>query len=224
MTSAYRKVQQSTDHQPHIALTAHSTQVETEQNNSSSPNHNAFLPQSIAPENLHDLPELEASSVFFKYPKEGQGPDSTTHDPPFQTCTLVDDGDKDKTVEERSDPNGTVEVSALVHDKNSLTSDIFSRSPLARALQNAQSNSLLPSNSKIVGNMNTSNVSENSRGTERRTLYDFLPLNPMPLKSSTPALQRQKFWITPTEINVIGQNIQDISRHAVDAVHNTLTS
>lgn len=221
MTSAYRKVQQSTNYRPHTAFTAHSAQVETEPNNSSSPRHQAFLHPLTAPDIAYEIPELEAPSVFLKHQEEEQEADSTTHNSPFQTS---DDGDRDKGLPERSDPNGTVEVSALVHTENTLTTDIHSRSPLARAAQNAQSYPLWPSPLKTTGNLNTSSVSENSGGTDRRTLYDFLPLNPMPLKSSAPVWQRQKFWITPTEINVIGQNIQDISRHAVDAVHNTLTS
>ncbi|KAL9610522.1 MAG: hypothetical protein Q9167_004782 [Letrouitia subvulpina] len=224
MTSAYRKVQQSTNPKPHIAFTAHSAQVETEQNKNSSPIHQASLHQLTAPDIAYKTPELEASSVLLKHEEEGQGADTTTHDSPSQSSFLIDDEDKNKGLLEWSDATSTVEISTLVHNKKGLTIDLKSQNPLSRAARNTQSYPLLASTSKTIGNMNTSSVSENSRGTDKRTLYDFLPLNPMPLKSSAPALQRQKFWITPTEINVIGQNIQDISRHAVDAVHNTLTS
>ncbi|KAL9034368.1 MAG: hypothetical protein Q9214_007075 [Letrouitia sp. 1 TL-2023] len=163
MTSAYRKVQHSTNPKPHIAFTAHNVQVETEQNKNSSPKHQAFPHQLTAPDIADEppvVPELEASSVFLKDQEEGQEADTTTHDSPFQASTLIDEGDKDKGLPEWSDPNSIVEVSTLVHDKNRLTiDDLTSGSPLDRTIQNAQPHTLLPSKLKTTGNVNTSSVS-----------------------------------------------------------------
>lgn len=84
-------------------------------------------------------------------------------------------------------------------------------------------NKLLKAMSTSQSQMAASRVPED--GSERVvTLNGFWPAQSRQSISTPLKWQRHKLWVTPTEIVIVGQDIQDISGRIVEAVRRTLVS